>query len=477
MKVWGFVALFGLLLLITRFYNLENTTRFIWDESSDLVRAHQIYIENKLTLIGPISEDNSKVFGSLAYYLSMPFMIMAKFDPISPIFGTITGGIITIIGLLILYKKLNPSKPLIIISLIVLTWFPLLQSNRSGFWAWHVSYIPMWLTLGILMYLKNNKLSMVLAGLFLGLTIHHHYISIFSISFFITAAGIYKIRYKNYLQALGLFIGLIIAILPFIIFDLRHPPGLFLSKIIYNSPITQTYSLELILQKFTGLFTEMTVFFTQSWSFALILKIIIVFLVIWDLKKRQRNILWLAGWVGQLIGLIFIQNDGFSIHYLLPTSIFFFAWVITSRKGLGAFFSATIILLLTISSIFSLKYQLFRKNWQTDIPSVRLLTNAMKKIMDTKNLKNSNLAVLASPDNNVYGRRYRDVLLVNNIKLRTKDEYQYSDYLFVISVAKESVVRMDKAYEMNYFRNGDLLNKWSLPDSEWNLYLFNQNPR
>jgi hypothetical protein len=132
------------------------------------------------------------------------------------------------------------------------------------------------------------------------------------------------------------------------------------------------------------------------------------------------------------------------------------------RKGFGGFLSTFILVILAVSSTISLNPQLTRKNWQTDIPSVRLLTNTIKNEITTRYLKNNNLAVLASPDNNVYGRRYRDVLLVND---------------FVISIADEKTVRFDQAYEMNFFRNGELMSKWSWPNSEWSLYLFNKNSR
>lgn len=392
----------------------------------------------------------------------MPFLIMGKFDPLTPIFGTVLGGIITVIGLFLLYRRFNPSKSLIFVGLIALTWFPLLQSSRSGLWAWHVSYIPMWLTLGILLYLRGSKLSMILAGFFMGLTIHHHYISIFAVISFILTAAIDKVRHKKYTQILLLFVGIALAILPFVIFDLRHPPGLFLSKIIYNSPVTQSFSPSMTLTKLSSLSMEMTFFFTQSKNIALALLLIGVALIFWDFGNRSKSILWLTGWAGQLIGLTFIQNDGVSVHYLLSASIFFLIWIVVPRKGFGGFLSTFILVILAVSSTISLNPQLTRKNWQTDIPSVRLLTNTIKNEITTRYLKNNNLAVLASPDNNVYGRRYRDVLLVND---------------FVISIADEKTVRFDQAYEMNFFRNGELMSKWSWPNSEWSLYLFNKNSR
>ena len=81
------LALLVVTLLFTRLYNLDKTARFIWDESSDLVNIHEIYVDKNITLIGPISEDGSKVFGSLTYYMLLPFAIAGNFDPVSTAYG------------------------------------------------------------------------------------------------------------------------------------------------------------------------------------------------------------------------------------------------------------------------------------------------------------------------------------------------------------------------------------------------------
>lgn len=105
----GFLlALLLALLIFSRFYNLDKTARFIWDESSDLVTMHQIFVERNLTLIGPISEDGNKVFGSLSYYMLLPFTVIGKFDPVSPAYGAAFWGVLT--GLLIIYLGFKVNK-------------------------------------------------------------------------------------------------------------------------------------------------------------------------------------------------------------------------------------------------------------------------------------------------------------------------------------------------------------------------------
>ena len=114
------VIIIFFLLLFTRFYNLDRTARFIWDESSDLVRMHQIYIDRNLTLIGPISEDGNKIFSSLTYYLLLPFAVMGGFHPVSPVYGTAFWGTFTVILLLILVRRLTENKIIFYLTAVLL---------------------------------------------------------------------------------------------------------------------------------------------------------------------------------------------------------------------------------------------------------------------------------------------------------------------------------------------------------------------
>lgn len=140
--------LFLSLLIFTRFYNLDTTARFIWDESSDLVKMHQYFLERKVTLIGPISEDGTKIFGSLTYYMLIPFAAWGNFDPVSPAMGAAFWGCITALLLIYLAYIVN-KKFLIPIVLLSLGWSPLLETSR---WAWNPNFIPFWIILGIIFY-------------------------------------------------------------------------------------------------------------------------------------------------------------------------------------------------------------------------------------------------------------------------------------------------------------------------------------
>lgn len=71
-QFWILIFLFTLG-IFNRFYSLEKTATFFWDQAYDLRQIELFYQEKRITLIGPISEENDKIYGSLTYYMLMPF--------------------------------------------------------------------------------------------------------------------------------------------------------------------------------------------------------------------------------------------------------------------------------------------------------------------------------------------------------------------------------------------------------------------
>ena len=159
---WLPLIIFTGLLLFTRFYNLEHTTRFTRDESSNLMDMHRIFVEKKLTLIGPIDVNNIIIYPSLTFYMLLPFSIIDNFSTSSPAVGTAFYGIVTIFILLYLIKKIN-KKLLIPMAILFLVWHPLLETNR---WAWNPHLVPLMQALALLFWFRKSRLSAFLAGIF-----------------------------------------------------------------------------------------------------------------------------------------------------------------------------------------------------------------------------------------------------------------------------------------------------------------------
>ena len=223
------VGIFLLGLIVTRFWNLESNGVFFWDQAVELSRIHQYYVEKTLTLVGPISEDNTLVYSSLNDYMLMPFAVIGRFDPLSITWGAAFWGFLTAILIFLLVSKIN-RKFLLMITVLIMIWFPLIEASHS---YWNPYLVPFWIAIGLLLFQFKNSWSYFAAGLAFGLSIHNHYLAIIAVATFISLASLSLVRQKKFLHLILIFAGLAAALAPFFIFDFLHPPGLFLTRALY----------------------------------------------------------------------------------------------------------------------------------------------------------------------------------------------------------------------------------------------------
>jgi len=465
-KVFLFALLLALL-IFTRFYNLDKTARFIWDESSDLVNIHQIFVEKNLTLIGPISEDGNKVFGSLTYYMLLPFAVIGNFDPISTAYGAAFWGVLTCLLIIYLGFKVN-KKALFFLIPITLLWYPLVETGR---WAWN----PNLITLSLIFYFKKSSLFKFLSGLSMGLTVHLHYLAIFTAAAFAIVILFESIKYKKLKDFFCYLLGLILALSPFVIFDITHPPGLFLSRILYFNNLGNPQATITFGQKLLNIIDGSFFYFGQSNFVKLILLILTTLIMVLDIKKKSPALKYLFVLVIQLVCLAFFAN--FYTHYILAVIPFFILYLIYPRQSPAEKMSYFILSVVIISSLVSFPKQISKISWESDIASTRNIVKIIEVQVKSKDMKNVNIAVLSSPDRNPCGKRYRDLLLIKGVNLKNKAEYEISDSLFVITTSPLEVVRKDPAYEIKFFQNGNLIEAWNIPESDWKVFLLSRSLR
>ena len=467
------LILFIVLVCFTRLYNLNQTARFTQDESSDLARMKNYFLEKKITLVGPISSDNSKVFSSLTYYMVMPFAALTNFEPIGPVYGTAFFGILTAFLLLAAVYKVNKRFTIPVGALIVV-WYPLLEMSR---WAWNPHFVVFWASLALLAYLNTKSLhnwSYLLTGIFLATLFHHHYLAFLATSVIIFYMSLLLIKSKKYKSLIILLVAYALPFLPFILFDLRHPPGLFITRYLISG---QTPHVEYSLTVSTALIAlkRNLLIFLQSLSmnkfFQIILAIQIIGLTILDLRKKAfHNLVWLLPTAS--IILVGIALNEYQIRYIYPSLTFFLMWIITPRKfKIASQLSWVIVLTLLISSVISVYPQLTTKT-NPDMYSFTQATRIIEKTIKEHSLDNSNVAALASKETAPLADTYRDVVRMNGAGLRASSEYGVSENLFVVSTSSEAVVRADESYAMIAFKEASLKNVFTIPNSEWIVYWY-----
>jgi len=448
MKIKLFWLALIVLTVFTRFWHLDLTARFIWDESSDLVKIHQYWVEKRISLIGPVSEDGLKVFSSLSYYLVFPFVILWNFDPVGPVIGTAFWGTVSLF-LWLLYLKSTNRLINLINFVFLLFWTPFLTVSR---WAWNPHLAPLWMAVSLLLARRNTWLFSLLAGFSAGLMVHHHFL-------FFPVSVLLALSFPKKFWALT---GLFIALLPFGLFDLTHPPGLFITRFMYSDLTHQSFNLATFMGRILTnfrIFGDYVIGLPGYWW-------VVIFpswaLWLHDRWHRRSDLLISFTWLLQPVFLSLLPAA--NGYYFLASAFGWLVWLVHKRQ-------AKIILgLLACINLVTLPGLLTTRSWQTDIPLVRDVT----AIIRSAGYPSANLAVLASPDPNTYGRRYRDMLLLQGIVVPAKETYFDSPYLLVLSTSSETIVRNDAAAEMHPFRSGRLINHWASL-SGWKIYLFAKN--
>lgn len=469
-QFWILIFLFTLG-IFNRFYSLEKTATFFWDQAYDLRQIELFYQEKRITLIGPISEENDKIYGSLTYYMLMPFALLKNFHTVSTTYGSAFYGSLTAIFLVLLLYLIN-KKTWLSTALIAVIWFPLIETSR---WAWNPHLVLFWIALGLIFFQKKSKASLFLSGLFLGLSIHHHYLSFISTASFIFLTLISNLKNKEIKNYLWIVPGYFLAILPFILFDLTHPPGLFITRFILFQQENIDKNFIVFLSDFIKNLWIVIHHYAVNNISGSILFIYLGSLIIYDFKKSRIYLIYIFVWLFQIFGVTLIKAS--FTHYFLPGLIFFLIYLYLPRKFKKINLVVVSTLLLLNGSLFSIIPQITTQKyvpemWQPNIETVDNITNVLYQEIKNNNLSGVNLAVLGSPDPNRYGWKYRSLLEMKNIHIMSKYEYFTNNYLFVVSQQSEEKLRNDLSPEMERFRNQKLLKSWEIKNSNWFIYLF-----
>jgi len=466
---------------------------------------HAYWGEKKITLVGPIAVDNSKIFGSLTYYMQMPFAVLYDFEPVGPAIGTAFWGVITVILLMLLSLQIDDEKSnskelskknkrnewkifqqiknvlsrfkkieknnyeLILFWILIVVWPPLLLTSR---WAWNPHLIPFWIALALVIRQLRFKPKYFFVGLCLGLTIHHHYLSVFAIGSFALYDFVKLIREKSFSHALLLGVGLFSAILPFVIFDLRHPPGLFFTKYLQaDMPhLADSQSIN-ILQNLSRNLTAGLNEIVHLWWLQVLFVVGFVRLLWLDYKKNRQHLIYLLPVFAQILGCVII--DDFPQRYFLPAVVFLLVWLIQSRSKIAHTTANFLMVLMIISSFIQLPTVLSKPILS---PPMRVTTQAQHAIVDlikdNPEIKNYNIAALTARDLDSLGLKYRDLLSISGITFKAASEYDTTEHLFVVSDLDEEAVRKDQNVAMSYFKNEQLRGEYLLNEKPWRVFWF-----
>ena len=324
---------------------------------------------------------------------------------------------------------------------------------ETGRWAWNPNLVPFWVSLSLIFFFRKGNLFKFFSGLAIGLSFHLHYIAILSCIGLGLIILFDSVKSKNLGGLVSYVCGIILTTLPFVIFDLRHPPGLFFSRFIYFNNLGGIANEKSILNNIVLAFQGTFQYFIQSIYLEVALIFILILLFYSDIKEKSRALFFIGVFLIQLAGVALVTN--FFPRYIIQGVPFFFVYLIYPRKSTGKILSYLVLIVVIITSILSFPKQITAVAWENNTNSARFISNTIYDDI---------------------GSRYRNLLLIKGVTLRAKNEYQITDHLFVVSISDIDKVRNDPAYEVGNFRKGKLIREWTVPESPWKIYLLSRSP-
>lgn len=474
-----------LVLFLSRYVNIERSARFTRDESSDLLRIKAIYTAKQLTLVGPIGLNNTSIHGSLSYYMIMPFAVAYGFDPIGPVVGT---GFYSIIFILIFAFLLSRFfyRPFWLTVLFLSFVFPFLQAGR---WAWNPYYIPFWqiiaLAFGLFAYTIKDKdqtknivkfALWIMAGFALGLTVHNHWYAVFSVAGveFILLLQLLKDFKKNVkiftFFSFGIFLA---AILPFLVFDLKNPPGLFLTRFLYFSPLANQSHTSLTLttlMRDLGLYLKVNINYFFQNGFVTNVFLVLLFIYLFYVYKYSlvpKKIILLIPAIFQITGLVILRADPLP-YYFLAGSVFILLFIlIPDKKSRFSFLQKIVLCYFFLFSLYPAFQEITKNDWTANIGRNRKIVDIIAKNFINQRC---NVFVPASPDRDGTGAKYRDLLKIRNIPVLENDEYNNYSCIFIVTTSNLQTIENDPSYELGLIKGLKPTNEWQAED--WKIYKF-----
>jgi hypothetical protein len=465
-RYWKFILL-GFVVIFLYTTNLDKNSRFIWDESRALVDMHRIWEQKQITFVGPISENNLEMFPSLSYYMYMPATVLTNFDPLGPSYMAAFYGLIAWLLLtLTIIKSLGVTKKALFLSLLIASLQPVMTASR---WAWNPNPVIFWMSLFVFSLSFKNPFLILLGGVSLGASLYHHYLAALGV---IPAILLLPLVYKDskeIIKKIGLTLaGFVFAIIPFALFELKNHyflnSGAFLSA---NEKSFVTLSITGFFERFWNAIVVFSTMFVPN-NLIIIVLFLVTLIFIYSFYRKDKLIRYsfFSLLISLLLfGFVTITYPHYQFSQVPLATLFLLRFFYLNNNIFGKLLLA-LLLIISLTSALSL---IKSYTWQGDIEAVR---NVTKHLLNESNPK-ANVAALASPDNNLYGQRFRDMALINGKLLYAFDKYPQSEVLYVVSgTDKAEILRKDQAWEIESFKGSTITNTWKVSDYPLYLYRF-----
>lgn len=416
-----------LFLILTRFYKLRDTAFFVNDQGRDIKVLHSMFVDKKMTLIGPATSFAGNYgniyFGPYYYYFLLPFYLINQ----SPYFMTAVFPLLFIFGIFLFFLvgEFEFGQKLIIVLLLTFSWYCMYYTRFL--WNLNLAFLVSFILFSIFLIfkrkiVKHNTLSLVF-GLMSGMAFQIHYGMLF---LYISLLAFFLKNKKNLFLY---FIGLTISFFPFLIFDIRHQ--YVISKNIQSLLISlfEFQNKGLSMSSLVSIFAKIFDYYLfplislDYWLKATIALFVYCYVIFFHLrKKKEINLLIVFSFIIFILSFFVFKRDFdyylacFMIWFYLGLGLALFDLVKTIRGKL--FVTVFLILFICLNSYKYFKLPINSFGLKTQYKII----NAIKK--DLVNKKTNALVIYVFPHkDDVNSLEYLMILQNYQITSASKNKY------------------------------------------------------
>jgi len=466
-KNW-LILVIVLLAVFLRLYRLPQVTTFLGEQGRDLIIANTI-LQGKLTLLGPPTSMSNVHFGPFYHYFNAFFLLLFNRNPIGPAIGFSLLSITSVyfvysIAALLGHKRAGYFSALL---WAVSPW--MVEYGRNIFNSYFITGFSVFAFWCLVKFLKTKELKsalllLLLAGVFSGLAVQANFLAAgLPLGLFLILI-LKKVAWKKHLLFC---FGLFLAILPYLVFELRHQffnTRAFLDLSRVGKAITfsgQTFLQKLVLnlwQVFYYLFGFGYINILSTFLLVLIL-LGVALVVIKDRKSEALPLTFIMLFTGLIIPTIYPGQ--MLVHYLGVVYPYAFLLVgllfesLSFRVKYVSYFLIAGLVILNLNKV-SFVQQSMPKGW--DLAGVRLAA----RIIEQDAEGNFNIANLLDGDTRAYSYRYF-VQLAKKQPLGVED-YPKADTLYVIARDTENVLDYP-VWEISSFTPAKITKTWPIKNS------------
>lgn len=455
--------------------------QFMGDQGRDAILVRNMLVNHHPALIGPVTSVGNMYLGPFYYYFMLLPLMLSYPDPSGPAFAVGLVGIVTLVLIYQLGKKMLGEKTALIATALYAVSPLVIQNVR---FSWNPNIVPCFSLLFcwfLYRALKGREKSWIWVGLTFSILIQLHYITLIlgavagGVWIFKLTEGIRKKHVsRDFILSTVLAIAIfLVSLAPLLAFDIRHQfinSRAFLSffqgngdhfRLLGALPNVSKASMTLFVRNIVGLFSVQA---TGTLKFIFFAVVVSVLSSVFVGKKRphmlaERLLIVIFTFSCVMLALYRTTVYDHYLAFLYPLGTLVLAMILSqlSERAILRPLAALCFVALIGTSLL---HQPFKENLGYNIDMMKRTADEIQSRLSPGEKYN---IFLYSPSHDFQGMNYRYFLTTMPLKPESEDKFFNFESLYIIDDDRTSNILDTKHYQIAVWTDRTILDQFDIP--------------